>query len=108
MFKYQLTVGLNDQETKKQEIATEEAKERIINILLNDFEIFAFTMFECSGNYKHDTGEIVNEKSIRIEIATYKREKRIKEITRKLCEEFNQESIMIERSINLISFIKHS
>lgn len=106
MYKYQLTIGLNDKDSHKQEIETESAKKEIINILLNDYEIVAFTMYECTGNYKHDDGTIINENSIRIEIATEKREKRIKNIIHNLCVKFNQESIMFEKSISLIAFKK--
>ena len=107
MFKYQLTIGLNDRKAKKQLINTEEAKDKIIKILLNEYEIYAFTTYECAGNYKHENGEIVSETSLRIEFATFKKEKRINSIASRFCDEFNQESIMMEKSFNFIKFVKH-
>lgn len=71
MTKTLLTIGLNDKNTERQEIETGAAKNIIANILLNQFNIFAFTMFECSGVYKMEsTGNIIFENSIRVEIAT--------------------------------------
>ena len=52
MFKYQLTIGLFDKDTEKQKIKTEEAKNIIANTLIDKFNLFAFTMIECSGVYK--------------------------------------------------------
>ena len=52
MIKTLFTIGLNDKNTERQEVATADAKNLIANILLNQFNIFAFTMFECSGVYK--------------------------------------------------------
>lgn len=98
MVKYQLTIGLNDKNTEKQEIRTNAAKKLISEILLNRFEIFAYTMLECSGVYKmQSSGRIVNEKSIRIEIVTNESDFiNIPDIVEYLKKELNQESIMVE------------
>ena len=104
MYKYQFTIGLNDRETEKQEIKTSDAKNIISNILLNDFEIFAFTMFDCYGVYKmQSSGRIVQEASVRIEIAS---DDQIPElnIIDALKKTLNQESIMIETSEAEINF----
>ena len=71
MTKTTLTIGLFDKDTESQKIGTESAKSIIADILLNRHNIFAFTMIDCNGYYKmQSTGNIVNEPSIRVEIAT--------------------------------------
>ena len=96
MFKYLLTIGLNDKDTLRQEIESAAAKKMIAGILLNDFEIFAFTMIECSGVYKMNSGEIVFENSIRLEIVNDGEIKSIPAILAALKSALNQECIMIE------------
>lgn len=74
MHEYILTIGLNDRITEKQEISSEAAKRMISEILINKYGVFAFTMFDCYGVYKmNSTGRIIQEPSIRIEIATLDR-----------------------------------
>lgn len=108
MHEYNLTVGLFDKDTEKQEISTDAAKRIISEILLNKFNIYAFTMIDCYGVYKMEsTGRIVREPSIRIEIATDEAmtesiEKIIDIIKSPEC--LNQESIMMKHSIEKISF----
>ena len=106
MYEYNLTVGLFDKDTCKQEITTEAAKAAIENILLNQFSIFAFTMIECAGCYKMESnGTIVREPSIRIEIASDDDiTETIKEICQALKVELNQESIMYKKMVSDISF----
>lgn len=105
MTKTLLTIGLNDKDTERQEITTGEAKNTIANILLNQYNIFAFTMFECSGVYKMEsTGNIVFENSIRVEIATDDELTAADAIIATLKTELNQESIMMERETKEIFF----
>lgn len=107
MYEYQITIGLNDKTTKKQHFTIEEAHKKLNQILLNHFNIYAFTMIDCYGCYKHDNGEIVQEPSIRLEIATDEQQDTkitllIKTLKHKRV--FNQESIMLKKSIANISF----
>ncbi|WP_295249945.1 hypothetical protein [Ruminococcus sp.] len=105
MIKTILTIGLNDKDTERQEITTGEAKNTIAKILLNQYNIFAFTMFECSGVYKMEsTGNIVFENSIRVEIATDDELTAADAIIATLKTELNQESIMMERETKEIFF----
>lgn len=107
MYEYQLTIGLNDKKTKKQKFSLDEAHQKLNQILLNNFEIYAFTMIDCYGCYKHDNGEIVQESSIRIEIAAdEKQDAKITLLIKTLKHKrmFNQESIMLKKSIANISF----
>lgn len=104
MYKNQLTIGLYDKDTEKQEISTPEAKNLIAEILIGKFGIFAFTMIECSGVYKMaSTGRIVFEPSIRVEIATDD-ELAANDIIDELKAALNQESIMHEVSKEHIYF----
>lgn len=99
-----LTVGLFDKDSEKQEVSTMAAKRIVSNILIDDFDIFAFTMIECNGVYKmQSTGRIVFEPSIRIEIATDS-EIEIDEIIRALKKALNQESIMHKMTKSKIYF----
>ena len=104
-FEYQFTIGLFDKDSKKQEIETAEAREIIKSMLLNDFSIYAFTMLDCFGCYKHENGEIVQEPSIRLEIVTEKNSKKIMvELKKALQIALNQESIMYKAQKSNIKF----
>ena len=104
-YEYQFTIGLFDKDSKKQEIGTADAREIIKQILLNDFNIYAFTMIDCFGCYKHDNGEIVQEPSIRLEIVTEKNSKKIMvELKKALQIAMNQESIMYKAQKSNIKF----
>lgn len=100
-----LTVGLFDKNTEKQEIDTDAAKNIISNILINDFNIFAFTMMDCAGVYKMtSTNNIIREPSIRIEIATDDELTEIDMIIEAIKKALNQESIMHKRQASEIYF----
>lgn len=104
MVKNQLTIGLFDKNTEQQEIATSEAKNIIAKVLIEKFEIFAFTMIECSGVYRMaSSGKIVFEPSIRVEIASDD-EIAANDIIEELKDALNQESIMHEVSKEHIYF----
>ncbi len=99
MKKNLFTIGLFDKNTEKQEVNTPEAKEKIAEILIGKFGIFAFTMLDCNGYYMmQSTGRIVAEPSIRVEIATDDELTEADAIIDELKKELNQESIMHEVS----------
>ena len=109
MLKTTITIGLFDKDTERQEIKTKDAQNIIANTMINDFDIFAFTMWECAGVYKmNSTGNIVREPSIRVEIAsdinTGAMNILIDEITTTLKIKLNQESIMVEITDTDITF----
>ena len=93
MKKYTLYLGLNDKDTKAQKINTIEAYKIIENIIKDKFE--GATIFEASGIYKHDNGEFVIEKTLRIEIL-FTTEIKIKNLCEDLKRIFNQESIALQ------------
>lgn len=67
IIKYTLFIGLNDKITKLQEISTIDAYKLIVNIC-KSHKLDGFTISEATGFYVHENGEVVTEKSLRIEI----------------------------------------
>ena len=105
MFEYTMTIGLNDKDSKRQEVTTCDAKNMISETLLHKFDIFAFTMIDCAGVYTHDDGAIVSENSIRVEIASDDCiDDTIGLIIKEKKKVLNQECIMLKKSISDISF----
>lgn len=88
LLKYTLYIGLNDKDTKQQEINTIDCY-KIISKL---FE--SCTISECTGIYKHDDGTCVIEKSLRVEIIDFKRNININEKIDLIKNFLNQESII--------------
>lgn len=72
MKNYIIICGLNDKDTRKQEITTEQAKTTLATIILDYAD--GATLTECNGIYKHEDGGIVFEKSIKIEISGISKE----------------------------------
>ena len=103
IIKYNIYIGLNDKDTKKQEVSTRRAKEKTIKIL-NHNNITGLTMYEVTGVFKHDTGEVVFEKSLKVELLEVKKEEVLKSIE-ELKKALNQESILLEEEKKEISFI---
>lgn len=87
---FTIICGLNDKDTRKQEITTKEAQRRLASIVL-DFADGA-TLTECNGIYRHNDGGIVFEKSIKIEIAGISKKAALT-IARQAKAALNQESI---------------
>ena len=91
--KFTLYLGLNDKDTKRQEISTLEAYKVVSNILAKDFG--GGTIFEAQGIYKHDDGQIVFEKTLRIEIL-FAELPQIKILVELLKKMFNQKCIAVQ------------
>lgn len=90
MIKFTLYVGLNDKDSKKQEISTLEAYKIINKLLLNYTD--GATIFEATGIYKHEDGTFTTEKTLRIELLFIDRAV-VLEIVEQLKKILNQESI---------------
>lgn len=104
MLKYNFYVGLNDKYTCRQEVSTEKAEMILSEILLDEFHVYGFTMINCKGVYKMETGEIVSENTIKIEIVSdsaIPADRIIEEIKDRL----NQESVMLEKSEKNVFFL---
>lgn len=91
--KFTLYLGLNDKDTKQQEIATVEAYKIVKNLLTADFD--GGTIFEAEGVYRHEDGTVVTEKTLRIEILFAETEK-VRILVNDLKRIFNQESVAVQ------------
>lgn len=65
MTKTTLYIGLNDKDTKKQEVNTTEAIKLLTNLLV---DIGGATIYEATGIYTHDDGKIIIENTLRVEL----------------------------------------
>lgn len=94
--KYTIYLGLNDKDTKTQQISTLEAYKVVTNLISADFG--GGTIFEARGIYRHDNGEIVTETTLRIELlfADDSQVRRFCETLKKL---FNQESVAVQKDV---------
>lgn len=101
--KYNIYIGLNDKDSKKQEISIERAKEKVIEILTNN-NINGLTMYKVDGVFKHENGQVVFEKSLKVELLEVKEEEVINSI-KELKKALNQESILLEKEKKEINFI---
>lgn len=101
-----LTIGLYDAKTKKQEISTEDAKKYIEDTLIFKYGVYAFTMIDCAGVYQmQDTGVIVREPSIRLEIANDEMSiETVQQIIADFKQKLNQESILYKTQESYIDF----
>ena len=98
-----LYIGLNDKDTKRQEITNLDAKAEISAILFKYFPN-GFTLQECQGMYKHDDGTVVCENTIKVILFDYNMglvSDAVKDLKLKL----NQECIAVERIETTINFI---
>lgn len=97
--KYTLLVGLNDKDSKVQEVSTLEAYKMVTNVIKNYTD--GATIYEAFGYYKHENGEMVEEKSLHIEILYFDdadaREK-TKTIVSTIKQMLNQESVSVTYS----------
>ena len=100
MLKFTVIAGLNDKETKKQEISTETAYKIIFKALQNN-SVEGATLTEAKGFYTHNNGDIVIENSIKIELL-FIEYSTVKNIAEELRINLNQEAVIIE-SIELNS-----
>ena len=98
-----LYIGLNDKDTKHQEITNLDAKAEISAILFKYFPN-GFTLQECQGMYKHDDGTVVCENTIKVILFDYNMglvSDAVKDLKLKL----NQECIAVERIETTINFV---
>lgn len=93
MKKYTLYCGLNDRETRRQEISTLEAAKVIRNACLNFVD--GATIFEADGIYKHEDGGLVAEKTLRVELLMVEKSM-VKQLVDTLKAVLNQESIAVQ------------
>lgn len=102
MIKYVLFVGLNDKETKAQEISTIDAYKILSNFACK-FVGYG-TLTEARGVYTHDNGEIVEEVTIKCEFCGAELDA-VKEFAEAAKAALNQESLGFETIENSFDFI---
>lgn len=88
--KYVIYLGLNDKSTKKQEIATPAAVEKVARYMKD------CTITECTGFYTHEDQTIVTENTLKIEKIDFEGDFSIERAAADLKVMFNQESIAVE------------
>lgn len=92
--KFTLYMGLNDKDSKRQEVSTLEAYKIAMNIIKKHCD--GGTIFEADGFYTHDDGSIVIEKTLRIELMFIDKAT-AKKVVEELKTTFNQESIAVQQ-----------
>ena len=97
---YQICLWLNDKETKIQEISTESALELVNKFTVKYF--WAWTIHAGNWVYSHEDWTIVIEKTIIIDLIT---EKPVNEYIETLKKVFNQESVLVKKSIENVEFL---
>lgn len=106
MTKTTLTVGLNSQTTERQEIGTNEAKSLVAELLIEGYSFCDLTMTECEGCYKmNSTGNVIFEKSLKIELVTDSDIDNINVIIKELKYLLDQESVMVEVEHKEVAFL---
>lgn len=103
MIKYNIYIGLNDKDSKKQEVSTRRAKGEVIKILNNN-NITGLTMYEVTGVFKHEDGTLTFEKSLKVELLEVEEEEVLRSIN-ELKTALNQESVLLEKEKKEINFI---
>ena len=93
MKKYTLYCGLNDKDTKRQEISTLEAAKMVRNACLSYAD--GATIFEADGIYRHETGELIAEKTLRVELMMVEQSV-VRRIVDTIKATLNQESITVQ------------
>lgn len=93
MLKHTLYIGLNDKDTKQQEIDTLTA----FKIVLNTVKAYytGGTIKECKGFYTHESGEITIESTLEISIL-FAEDAKTRALIQDLKNLLNQESIALQ------------
>ena len=91
MKKINLYIGLNDKDSKKQEISTVEAFKIVQKTAINLFG--GGTIYEVMGFYTHDDGTLIEERSLKLEIVDVEN-KKVLEFINVIKTVLNQESIL--------------
>ena len=93
MNKYTLYIGLNDKDTKRQQLDTLEASKIVQNILTEKTD--GGTIYNATGVYRHHDGTIIIENTLRVEIVAVALEA-IQEAVDIIKIALNQESIIMQ------------
>lgn len=103
MLKVKLSIGLFDKDAKKQKIDTFEAVKLIEKSIIAT-GVGGLSIYNGNGVYMHESGELIKEPSIFVEVYDWKKELVLK-VVNFLKKELNQESIAVEYSNVDINFL---
>lgn len=92
MTKTDIYIGLNDQDTKKQEFQTEKYVSILKNVCISYRVPFSFNLIQ--GGYIHESGEYTQENTLVLSLIGVEKPV-VEEIARDLCVFFRQESVLI-------------
>ena len=98
-----LYIGLNDKDTKRQELTNLDAKAEISAILFKYFPN-GFTLQECQGMYRHEDGTVVCENTIKVTLFNYDFVG-ISDVIKEIKYKLNQESVATEYLETVVNFI---
>lgn len=100
MKKVLFSIGLNDKDSKLQQISTLEAYKVVQNLICNIFG--GGTIFEAKGIYTHEDGGKIVENTLRCEVYDFcgaaNFDSQVKEFCEIVKKMLNQESISVERA----------
>ena len=98
-----LYIGLNDKDTKRQELTNLDAKAEISAILFKYFPN-GFTLQECQGMYRHNDGTVVCENTIKVILFDYNIGL-VLDAVEDLKLKLNQECIAVEHIKTTVNFV---
>lgn len=98
-----LYIGLNDKDTKRQELTNLDAKAEISTILFKYFSN-GFTLQECQGMYRHEDGTVVCENTIKVILFDYNIGL-VLDAVEDLKLKLNQECIAVEHIKTTVNFV---
>ena len=98
-----LYIGLNDKDTKQQELTNLDAKAEISTILFRYFPN-GFTLQECQGMYRHEDGTVVCENTIKVTLFNYEFVG-ISDVIKEIKNKLNQESVATEYLETVVNFV---
>lgn len=98
-----LYIGLNDKDTKQQELTNLDAKAEISMILFKYFPN-GFTLQECQGMYRHEDGTVVCENTIKVILFDYNIGL-VLDAVEDLKLKLNQECIAVEHIKTTVNFV---
>ena len=94
--KFTLFVGLNDKDSRQQEINTVDAYKIISIMITATFD--GGTVSEATGIYKHQDGTFTTETTLRVEIL-FASVEQIKPFVQELKKVLNQETIAVQQEV---------
>lgn len=103
MIQHILFLGLNDKDSKVQEVSTLDAYKITMRAVIRAGYTGA-TITEATGFYTHENGTTVIEKSLRIEILDAN-DRKTSALIEDLKTLFNQESVLLEKHNTSVEFV---